>query len=285
MLERHERFVFFDLFESSDLKQIVFGGSLLLLLPADAEGEDGSMTFGAGTVWIRASVFASNTPGFVGLRVASGTLEGPEPTGWTLSVVLDPAPVEAEAEDPTQDAGRAKATGPQGATFKMKPTGMHVEAADGKLTVYGATTTLTRTDEPAVDWRQTGGVLIPFAASERELNPAQVFSTLLRPAGVWKIGRAGWLLSVSPPFLPPEDLGEAADAGAMAIVVEDGLTLSWQGLAGGPYAARSATVAADSCELALVADGVCDISLSNNWPCGRTRGSSWASRVTSGFIS
>ena len=41
----------------------------------------------------------------------------------------------------------------------------------------------------------------------------------------------------------------------MAIVVEDRLSVTWRGLAGGRYAARNATIAVDSCDLALVADG------------------------------
>ena len=257
MLEKGERFVFFDLFEGADFRAVNFGtSSLALLLPADTEDEDGTMTFGAGSIWIKASLFDPNIlRGFVGLRVASGSLEGSQATAWTLSIVLDPAPLAAQPDGPGKDAGRAKATRPQTAIFTMKPTGMQIEAAAAKLSVYGATTELTRLGERAIHWRQSGAVLIPFAASERELEPTEVHSPLLQPAGSWKVAKAGWLLPVSPPFLPPDQLGEAADAGAMAIVVEDGLSMTWRGLAGGRYAARNATIAVDSCDLALVADG------------------------------
>lgn len=86
MLENHERFVFFDLFEAAKLKPVDFGTvNSLLLLPGDAEIEEGTMSFGAGRVWIKASFFdATIRRGFVGLRVKSGTLEGSEADNWTL---------------------------------------------------------------------------------------------------------------------------------------------------------------------------------------------------------
>ncbi len=256
MLEREERFVFFDLCEAADLLPVNFGTPhLLMLLPADAASENGSTTFGAGSVWIKASLFGLSVRGFVGLRVAHGALTGSAPTAWSLNMVLDPPTVEDEPEGLRQDAGRAVATRPQSATFVMEPAGMRVEAAEGSLSVYGAATTLTRSDEAVIHWEQAGSVLIPFESSERELRPTEVHSKLLQPAGVWKVGKAGWLLPISPPFLPPDYLGDAADAGAMAIVIEDGLTAAWPGLVAGPYAARRATIAANSSDLTIVADG------------------------------
>lgn len=79
-----------------------------------------------------------------------------------------------------------------------------------------------------------------------------------------------------PPFLPPSELGEAADAGSVAIEIKDGLTLVWQGLASGTYTASSATIAADSRDLSLVGRRAHNpASRSTNSLCGEVHRSTW----------
>ncbi|HEX5601385.1 MAG TPA: hypothetical protein VFX63_02505, partial [Pyrinomonadaceae bacterium] len=79
-----------------------------MFLPAESFSDDGNRTFSipAGTVWIRARFIVGNTPGYVGLRVNSGTLKidraaQPRPNNsigvttnsrWELTLEPEPPP-------------------------------------------------------------------------------------------------------------------------------------------------------------------------------------------------
>ena len=271
MLEERERFVFFDLIEAANFLRVVRGGSApFLLIPAGATSADGmTFTFGPGSVWIDARLLAPVAMGFTGLRVAGGTLTvrgvasqagsriiAPPEARCALTLDLAPPAIPApNAASPGQDAGIAMAVRPAQAQFEFSPSGVRrITASAGSLTVFGVTVNLTRNDEPARISDFTAGVLVPFDANTSSLAPTDVRSSLFQPAGTWKIGAAGWLLPVSL-TTNPDDLSEAADAGAMAIAIDGGLRATWLGLEAGPYHAERALLAVDSRELALVADG------------------------------
>jgi hypothetical protein len=270
MLEDRERFVFFDLFEAADFVRVVrHDGPPFLLLPADVTSADGlTFTFGRGSIWIEARLLAPAARGFTGLRVAGGNLVfrqvagridnrivGPAQAVCTLSVTLDPPSIASASDGAGQDAGLAVAVRPANATFEFSPQRVErIQAGDGSLTVFGATVNMIRSEEPAVSAEPAVGVLVPFQASAEAITPVDVRSTLLRPSGTCRIAAVGWLLPTSV-FTKPDELGEAADAGAMAIVLERGLAAVWLGLDRGLYSADSALVAVDSRELALIANG------------------------------
>jgi hypothetical protein len=270
MLEERERFVFFDLFEAADFLRVVRGGNApFLLIPAEATSADSmTFTFGPGSIWIDARLLAPAAMGFAGLRVAGGTLTirgvagqvdsritVPPEAMCALTLDLAPPTIPASDARPGRDAGIAMAVRPAQAQFEFSPNGVQrITASAGSLTVFGVTVNLTRNDEPAQISDLSGGVLVPFDANTNSLAPADVRSSLFQPAGTWKIGATGWLLPLSL-TTNPDDLGKAADAGAMAIAIGSGLSATWIGLDAGPYRAERALVAVDSRELALVADG------------------------------
>ncbi|MFY2559934.1 hypothetical protein ACN469_20100 [Corallococcus terminator] len=269
MLEGRERFVFFDLFEATPFVQVSGeGGVPFLLIPLDASSPDGlTFEFGAGSVWLDARLLADGAQGFTGLRVAGGTLLFPEVASLignrifagasrcVLSLKLAPPDVAPLGMSAGQDAAHASASRPGKVTFELSSLRVErIVADDGGLTVYGAAVQMTRTQEAARVPELADGVLVPYEPSVRRLTPVDVHSALMAVRGTWRIVSAGWYLPTDA-STPIEELGEAADAGAMVLVVDDGFSAVWQGLEAGGYSADRAMIAVDSRELALIARG------------------------------
>lgn len=269
MLEDDERVVVFDLFEASSFLRVATGqDGVLVLLPPDAQrADDSTFTFGQGSVWLKAGVLAPSQ-GWVGLGVASGSVSFADPVApvddtilvpvgasLTLSLAIGSAAMPAAAHGPGEDAARANVICPANARFELTTAAVQrIEADDGALAVYGCDVGLVRIDRPPVIADLTGGILIPFEPSRTEDLPVDVRSTLLQPTGTWTFSDAGWLLPVTD-VTDAGELGAAAGAGAMALVIDSSFQADWRGLDGGRFVAERALVLADSHELSVVADG------------------------------
>ncbi|WP_336215989.1 hypothetical protein [Nonomuraea sp. LPB2021202275-12-8] len=271
MLDAKERYVYFDLIEATDFVRVErFEFEPFLHMPADAVSDDGrTYTFGRGSIWIEATRLVGGTPGWVGLRVESGTItfdHSPVRHGnrlvsdpfvrSVLKVRLDAIDAVPPGAGPGQDGGHASAARPTTAEFHFGITGAYlIRAGGGSLTAYGSTVTMSRSEEQD-PWRPwpTDAILVPYQPDQAELTPVDVRSNLLRPTGTWHITAAGWLLPTSL-VTDPDELGEAADAGAMALVFDKGLDATWPGLEAGRYTASQAVLAVDSQELAMACYG------------------------------
>ncbi|WP_219510879.1 hypothetical protein [Nonomuraea ceibae] len=271
MLEAKERLVYYDLIEAIDFVRVERRPRTVpfLHLPADAVSDgDRRYTFGRGSVWIEAATLAAGAHGFTGLRVSSGTLTFEDPpqrlgdrlvthahAHCLLTLTLDAPAVPSPTTGPGQDAGQATAIRPTVAEFHFSHAGAYLINADGGgLEVFGAAVTLTPGQEEAVWEDLTDGVLVPYRPDQSEVTPSGVRSNLLRPEGTWRVHAGGWLLPTSL-VTDSNELGEAADIGAMALVVDKGMHATWPGLEAGGYTASRAVVAVDSRELAIACDG------------------------------
>ncbi len=215
-------------------------------------------TLPEGSVWIASQQIASGAPagGYTGLRIKSGSLTFTQPltvagaeiivpagVTCTLALKLDPGTVNSGA-GPGEDARRAEMEPPTSVTFEFSPAGARIRSVDkARLRAYGSTVTLDPTTNPPAYVADAGRIFVPAKADATSFKVADVRSNEFRPSGDAGIDRAAWALPVA--IVSPSVLGNAAGAGGLALILQDGLALTWKGQPT-PTAAGPATLIADT---------------------------------------
>jgi hypothetical protein len=209
-----------------------------------------TLPVGAGSVWIEAQLLAPAAPAgsYAGFKISGGTLTfsaaatalagglfvSPA-TILTLTVKPDSPAGPLGGGAPGADGGAVIAELPAEVTFVFTPAGASVTAAASAfLSAYGSAVALQWQQAPAVYEAALAQILIPFKAQSASFTPASVLSTLFQPVGTAPIFGGAWALPVA--FIPPGQLllGTAASAGMLALLLGQGLRVTWQGLVGGP---------------------------------------------------
>lgn len=201
----------------------------------------------AGSIWILSKLLTPTAPAgaYTGLRikagkillsspatVSGGTLQVAVDTKVTLKIKLDPPSSGRPSMGSGVDASKSEAHLPARATFVFTPAGGEiVEAVDADASIYGndfhmTKAAVTPTYEPLVN-----RILVPFD-TEHEIKIDSAKSQLFTPEGKARVSGAAWALPVT--VASPASLGEAAGAGALAVIAEGGLRATWRGLKGPP---------------------------------------------------
>jgi hypothetical protein len=209
-----------------------------------------TLPVGAGSLWIEAQLLAPAAPAgsYAGIKISGGTLTFSAAatalagglfidatTTLTLTVKPDSPAGPLGGGAPGADGGAVIAELPAEVTFVFTQAGASVTAATPAfLSAYGSAVALQWQQAAAVYEYLLAQILIPFKPQSASFTPASVRSTLFQPAGTAPILGGAWTLPVA--FIPPGQLllGTAASAGMLALVLGQGLRVTWQGLAGGP---------------------------------------------------
>ena len=209
-----------------------------------------TLPVGAGSLWIEAQLLAPAAPAgsYAGIKISGGTLTFSAAaaalagglfidatTTLTLTVKPDSPAGPLGGGAPGADGGAVIAELPAEVTFVFTQAGASVTAATPAfLSAYGSAVALQWQQSAAVYEYLLAQILIPFKPQSASFTPASVRSTLFQPAGTAPILGGAWTLPVA--FIPPGQLllGTAASAGMLALVLGQGLRVTWQGLAGGP---------------------------------------------------
>jgi hypothetical protein len=197
----------------------------------------------AGSVWVASQQLAPEAPAgsYTGLRIRSGTLtfsQAPTATTGneivippavtcTLSLNLDPgaAPLGTGAGE---DARIATADLPTTATFVFSSTGAKIQSADNaRIEVYGSSAEIDPTTNPCTYVAALERIFVPAKTNIDSFTVADVRSNQFQPAGKAAVGYAAWALPVA--VVSHNSLGDAAGAGGLALVLKDGLALTWKG--------------------------------------------------------
>jgi hypothetical protein len=230
---------------------------LLLPLAVPSGPIPTSLQVAAGSLWIEAQTLAPAAPagGYVGIAISGGTLafssaatasvnglQVATTTALTLAVTLagQTGPVGGGA--PGADGGAVVAQVPAEINFIFTASGAKVTgASNASLTVYGSPVSLKWEAAAPVYEPVLAQILVPFQPQSPTFAMTRVLSTLFEPApppaGKVKIAGGAWALPVA--VASPEQLGTAATAGLLALLLEPGLRANWQGLTGGPAALGS----------------------------------------------
>lgn len=208
-----------------------------------------TMSVGAGTLWIAAPLLAPAAPagGYAGIKISGGEAVFSAPatavpgglqiaTVVTLTLTVQPDPGQPGplgGGAPGADGAAVVAQMPASVTIEFAPAGAAITAAgDASLTAYGVTVPLHWQTAAAAWEAAIGQLLIPFAPQSGEFHVTSVGSALFAPSGSAAIAKAAWALPVA--VAPAAQLGTAASAGSLALVLDSGLGVSWAGLTGGP---------------------------------------------------
>jgi hypothetical protein len=201
----------------------------------------------AGSVWIASSQFTSAAPPntFVGIRIKSGQLNAgalaaladplviPADATVTLTIVPDPASQPGPASGPGLDATNAQAAFPASVSFVFAPSGItSIDAEPAVLTAYGTTVHLTKSAADASYDAAIRQILIPFTPDTATFSIASVASTAFLPKGSATVTSAAW--AFPPTQASAVFAGATAATGTLALVVENGLAVTWPGLIQGP---------------------------------------------------
>jgi hypothetical protein len=237
--------VWIDLFQIVTQMRLVRspGGAPFLALPLQGLAISGDhFTLPAGSVWVASQQIAAGAPagGYTGLLIKGGTLTFsqsltasaneivvPAAVTCTLALELDPGTV-SSGSGAGEDARLAAAEVPKTVTFVFSAAGARIQSlADARVMVYGSNLTLKPTTNPPVYVADAGRIFVPATTDATSFTVADVRSDELRPAGKADIDHAAWALPVA--VVSPASLGNAAGAGGLALVLKDGLLLTWKG--------------------------------------------------------
>jgi hypothetical protein len=202
--------------------------------PAPPVGGVSRITLGAGTVWILASQLAplepSDTPGFVALRVVSGTIvlvAGSSSTAGQISIPANRTAV-LTLTLPDSDAPRGPpdihVSTPLNVTFRFTAIdGYLTSASPARFSAFGTTIQATRSPTTASYDRTFDRLSFPFtldASSFRIATGPRAFSKL---SGTAPITGGFWSLPVN--FTTPETLGAGIGTGGISLALGSGLTI------------------------------------------------------------
>ena len=240
---------------------------LLLPLALPAGPVPTTLPVGAGSLWIAAQLLAPAAPvgGYVGIRISGGTvtfsaaatvaaggLQIAGTTTLTLKVQPDSPAGPVGGGAPGADGGAVIAAMPAEVTFVFTQASASVTAAgNASLTAYGNVVALHWQSAAPVYEAAIAQILIPFQPQAASFAAGSVLSTLFRPAGTATIASGAWALPVT--VAAPAQLGTAATAGLLALVLGPGLRVDWSGLAGGPAGLQSVFLLGAGGMLALLA--------------------------------
>lgn len=221
----------------------------------------------AGSVWLLANQFGAAAPagGYCGVRISGGRLTlsvAPTISGTTLSIAagtkavltlkLAPLASAAAGPEPGADAFETEIALPSEVTMEFTAAGGALTGAkDAQLKVFGTGVTLTRAAAPAGYEPRLNRLVFPFTPAPSVLASVSSRSKLFALEGEAPIVGGSWALAVA--ISAPDDLGNAAGAGALALNLRAGLRGGWKGLAGGPAQLGPALVMAETDRVALVA--------------------------------
>lgn len=240
---------------------------LLLPLALPAGPVPTTLPVGAGSLWIGAQWLAPAAPAgsYVGIRISGGTLTFSQAasvdagglqiagaTTLTLTVQPDSPAGPVGGGAPGADGGAVVAAMPAEVTFVFTEPGAKITAAgNASLTAYGSAVALHWQPAAPAYEAALAQILIPFQPQSAGFAAGSVLSTLFRPAGTAPIEGGAWALPVT--VAAPAQLGAAATAGLLALVLGPGLRVDWSGLAGGPAGLQSVFLLGAGGMLALLA--------------------------------
>jgi hypothetical protein len=220
-----------------------------------------------GSVWILSKLLAHTAPsgGYCGLRIKSGTLRLSSPatvvggtlqigagTTITLDIETDSPSAPAPAGSLGPDAQASQSAPPTRARFVLAATGAMLErATDATMTAYGESVTLKHNSAVGVYDRVVNRVMLPFGVTADRFRITQVRSRLFMPSGEAATLGGAWALPVA--IAPPDTLGEAEGAGAVAVRLATGLRATWRGFVGGTVGLGESVVMTESGRLLLAA--------------------------------
>ncbi|QOY90167.1 hypothetical protein [Paludibaculum fermentans] len=223
---------------------------VLLLLPSATAPQPGGEAFAipAGTVWIRARFLVAGAAGMAGLRIAGGTftttaaaasiagriLVNPN-AQWVLSVEPEPPPA---GEAGGSDVSGASITLPQ--TLEVRSDGR--PTASGAIGVEGFGSALVFNEGGGAPTSDGVSVRFPFGPASLPWTIEGNLSTAVQLAGSCDATLAVWSLPLDAGA--PANLGEAADGGAVQIVLAGRLAFHPAGLTGGSLRSQDAVMTA-----------------------------------------
>jgi hypothetical protein len=241
--------IWIDSFKVAELTPVTRATSMLVgLFPVDPTGSTfETLVLKPGSVWLPASLLVATSPkdSFTGFRIKGGTLSFSEPAaplggGYdltpsnvaTLSVDLDPAATTPVASGPGVDAGAARVSLPASVTIQFEITSAKVTAlSKAQVNVYGQAVDFEWAGAASTFEPTTNEVAIPLKFAPNQFQFGAARSTLLSMSGAGAIQAASWVLPVA--ITTQADLGEAAGAGALLVMVGAGTAQRWIGLGQG----------------------------------------------------
>jgi len=215
---------------------------LWLLVPLtskSAAADNSTWNLPGGTVWVNARFLVGGTPGFVGLRISSGTLKfdrpiersgsrllAPSLTVWTLSLEPEqPAPGDAAASDAD-------------AIALTLPTRLDIHSnaspqITGSAALSGFGSDLHFTPSPAAPFLDGQQICLPVQASESEWTIAGNKSSTIQFSGSGATSSSSWAFGVS--SVAANLLGEAAHGGSVSLRLTGLLEAKFASQQDGPF--------------------------------------------------
>jgi hypothetical protein len=241
----------FDIFPPVEQTAIIreASGTPFLLLPlAIAAGPvPTTLPVSAGTVWIDSQLLAPGSPagGYSGVAVTGGTLDFSTAatasaaglavaatTTLTLTVKLGGQAGPTGGGEPGADGGAVVAEVSAQVTLSFTASGAAItSASDASLTVYGSAVDLKFEPGAPVYEPALGQILVPFQPQSSTFAVESVLSDIVELSGAALLLGAAWALPVA--VTAPAQLGTAASAGLLLLVLGPGLAVTWPGVTGG----------------------------------------------------
>jgi hypothetical protein len=211
----------------------------LMFLPAESSSEDGNRTFSipAGTVWLRARFIVGNTPGYVGLRVNSGTLKidraaQPRP-GNRIGVTTNSRwELTLEPEQPPAPDGN----GSDGNALVVRlPTRLAVLSlggaqATGSIAISGFGSDLEFEQPFGAPVADADSIAFPYDVGDTTWSINGNLSTVAQFTGDARVVAAAWTLPLNK--LLQNTFGEAVHGGSLRFRLRSEIESRMRGAAG-----------------------------------------------------
>lgn len=226
-----------------------------------------TLTVGAGSLWMYASLLAAAAPsgGYAGVLIKGGTVTfsaAPVATssglqiaaGTTVTLTFEPGGTAGPTGQtgPGADGGAAIVNVPPVVTLSFAQTGATLSVVqDASLTAYGTAVTLQWRGASPVYNAAVAQLLVPLQASSATFAIATAQSSLFRPTGAAPVAGAGWALPVA--VTPAAQLGGASSAGLLAMQLAPGLKVTCKALSATPQSLGAVMLEATGGMLVLIA--------------------------------